>query len=46
VFSSWRAAFLFAAVPGVPLALLMALSLREPARLEVSNAPERRAAVG
>ena len=39
VFSSWRAAFLFAAVPGAPLALLMALSLREPARLEVSNAP-------
>ena len=38
VFSSWRAAFLLAAVPGAPLALLMALSVREPARREVSNA--------
>jgi MFS family permease len=36
--SSWRAAFLFAAMPGVPLALLLALTLREPARREVTNA--------
>jgi MFS family permease len=36
--SSWRAAFLFAAIPGVPLALLLALSLREPARREATNA--------
>jgi MFS family permease len=39
VFSNWRAAFLFAAVPGAPLALVMALSVCEPARREVSNAP-------
>jgi MFS family permease len=38
VFSSWRAAFLFAAAPGIPLALLMGLSLREPPRHELSNA--------
>jgi MFS family permease len=37
--SSWRAAFLFAAIPGAPLALLLALSLREPARREATNAP-------
>ena len=37
VFSSWRAAFLFAAAPGIPLALLMALSLREPKRHELSQ---------
>jgi MFS family permease len=36
--SSWRAAFLFAAMPGAPLALLLALSLREPARREATNA--------
>jgi MFS family permease len=39
VFSSWRAAFLFAAAPGVPLAVLMALSLREPKRRELTDAP-------
>ncbi|HXP67541.1 MAG TPA: MFS transporter [Steroidobacteraceae bacterium] len=38
VLTSWRAAFLFAAAPGVPLAVLMALSLREPARHELTNA--------
>jgi MFS family permease len=38
-FSSWRAAFLIAAVPGAPLALVLFLSLREPARHEVTNAP-------
>ena len=38
VFSSWRAAFLFAAAPGIPLALLMALSVREPPRHELTNA--------
>ena len=37
VFSSWRAAFLFAAAPGLPLALLMALSLREPKRHELDT---------
>jgi MFS family permease len=37
--SSWRIAFLFAAVPGAPLALVMVLSLREPARHELTNAP-------
>jgi MFS family permease len=31
-FSSWRAAFLIAAVPGAPLALVLLLTLREPAR--------------
>jgi MFS family permease len=36
--SSWRAAFLFAAMPGAPLALLLALTLREPARREATNA--------
>lgn len=35
---SWRAAFLFAAIPGVPLALLLTLSLREPTRREATNA--------
>lgn len=39
IFTSWRAAFLFAAAPGIPLALLMALSLREPARHELTNVP-------
>ncbi|HXP27942.1 MAG TPA: MFS transporter [Steroidobacteraceae bacterium] len=38
VLSSWRAAFLFAAVPGLPLALLLALSLREPKRHELNQA--------
>jgi MFS family permease len=39
VFSSWRAAFLVAAVPGAPLALVLLLTLREPTRREVTNAP-------
>jgi MFS family permease len=39
IFSSWRAAFLFAAAPGVPLAVLMVLSLREPRRRELTDAP-------
>src|ERR1700684_2153557 len=37
--SSWRAAFLIAALPGAPLALLLLLSLREPARHEVAGTP-------
>jgi MFS family permease len=37
--SSWRAAFLAASVPGVPLALALLLSVNEPARREVSEAP-------
>jgi MFS family permease len=36
-FSSWRAAFLIAAVPGAPLALVLLLTLREPARREVTS---------
>jgi len=39
VLSAWRAEFLVAAVPGVPLALLLFLSLREPTRLESTDAP-------
>jgi MFS family permease len=38
VLSSWRAAFLFAAAPAIPLALLMVLSLREPKRHELTDA--------
>jgi MFS family permease len=38
-FSRWRAAFLIAAVPGVPLALVLLLTLREPVRREMTNAP-------
>jgi MFS family permease len=40
-FSGWRAAFLIAAVPGAPLALVLLLSLREPARHEVAGTPAR-----
>jgi MFS family permease len=36
-FSSWRAAFLIAAAPGAPLALVLLLTLREPARHEVTD---------
>ncbi len=36
--SSWRAAFLAAATPGVPLALVLLLSVREPTRREDTNA--------
>jgi MFS family permease len=36
--SSWRAAFLIAAAPGAPLALVLLLTLREPTRREVTNA--------
>src|SRR6201999_4172722 len=32
--SSWRAAFIAAATPGVPLALVLLLSVREPTRRE------------
>jgi MFS family permease len=39
VLSSWRAAFLAASVPGIPLALVLLLSVREPVRREVSDAP-------
>jgi MFS family permease len=39
VFSGWRAAFLIAAAPGAPLALVLLLTLREPTRREVTNAP-------
>jgi MFS family permease len=39
VLSSWRAAFLIAALPGAPLALVLFLSLPEPMRREVTNAP-------
>jgi MFS family permease len=41
-FSSWRAAFLIAAAPGVPLALVLLLTLREPARHEVTDTPSIR----
>jgi MFS family permease len=37
--SSWRAAFLIAALPGVPLALVLLLSVYEPTRREVTEAP-------
>jgi MFS family permease len=37
--SSWRAAFLAASVPGVPLALVLLLSVREPTRREATDAP-------
>jgi MFS family permease len=37
-FSSWRAAFLIAAVPGAPLALVLLLTLREPARHDATAA--------
>jgi MFS family permease len=37
--SAWRAAFLIAAIPGAPLALVLLLFLREPARREATNAP-------
>jgi MFS family permease len=40
-FSSWRAAFLIAAVPGAPLALVLLVTLREPARHEVADTPAR-----
>jgi MFS family permease len=36
--SSWRAAFLIAAVPGVPLALVLILSVYEPTRREATDA--------
>jgi MFS family permease len=39
--SSWRAAFLIAALPGAPLALVLLFSLREPARREGTNAPTK-----
>jgi MFS family permease len=35
--SAWRAAFLLAAIPGVPLALVLLLSVREPTRREDTN---------
>ncbi len=41
--SSWRAAFLAASIPGVPLALILLLSVHEPTRREVSDAPATRA---
>jgi MFS family permease len=42
--SSWRAAFLLAALPGAPLALLLLLTLREPARHEATAAVSTRTA--
>jgi MFS family permease len=40
--SGWRAAFLIASVPGVPLALMLLFTLREPARHEVGDTPAGR----
>ncbi|MEA3140194.1 MAG: hypothetical protein QOK23_2363 [Gammaproteobacteria bacterium] len=41
--SSWRAAFLIAAVPGAPLALVLLLTLRETARHEATDTPSTKA---